>query len=614
MIPTKSSSANSSNDIASLNNGSSSNSTTTNSTSSLSSSSSGGNITKVTRSVNPNVKNALMQIYKSEAMVNGIIKSAEDYEKKNTKYKYKPYIRAVTKHWFRDLDFKDAYVVSDDSKNIGQWMAGFPVTKDDGTVENISTTFEIEEYSKGDIFQVSEPKIVGKEYTVDLTEVENGKADAKDAAEDDSSILKTAQNVISGFLTNASEDDNKEEKTDENRTASDVIASNYEGYRLDNLFKQKYNIADGINGVSEDKRTIQAKITMRYAITMLENVGTEDSQCILRDLKRYLTKRGFTFTNQYIITDPDTIKDDENEQDKLYENVNQYEGEEYVPPDGDKIMRPYKGTSGRGGTSGATQKPLGGILDGGIGGVEISEDRLTIIMHHKSPNHTDGFDTGVDVKSPGDGQIKISGDTAIIKLTTQGVRDYTITIKGFKPNFNGTTVKRGDVIGQTGDGDITVTMTDARGKPVSPANYLPIISAIDVTDEEFEMLAKCLAGEDGGSEEGMAAVAYVIFHRVACNYDQFAYQNTISEVINAPNQFTGKNGPATNASRNVARNCLSGVTPDPLEGVFPNGAPSLFFLSWGRCFPGETREQLLAEGYYPCGGNVFSHDAHGFNF
>ena len=522
------------------------------------------------------------------------LNAALQYEKENTHYEYKPYIRAVTKHWFRDLDFKDAYVVSENSKQI---IGKYGI-------------FDIEQTRKGDIFQIAEPKVVGKEYTVDLEKVVDGTADAQDKADDDSSWLKTAQNVINGFSLNANEEETRQEENDEN-TSTNTLTSNYEGYRLDELFKQKYNIANGVDGVSEKKYAIQAKTTMRYAITMLESVGTEDSQCILRDLKRYLTKRGFTFTNNYIITDPDTIKDDNDEQDELYENVNQYEGEEYVPPEGDLNMRPQKNTGNRRNGGNTAQKPLGGILDGGMGGVEISEDRKTIIMHHKSPNHTDGFDTGVDVKSPGDGEIKISGDTVKIKLTTQGVRDYTITISGFKPNFNGTTVKRGDVIGQTGDGDITVTMTDAQGNAVSPSNYLPIISA---DENEVDELARLIQAETD-DEEGMIAVGYVVLRRVASS----AFPNTIHDVIYeggddspqfAPASHNSRFGgykmdrPASSTALNIARGVLSGTLSDPIAGKLRDG--DAYFFQARNQF---SEAQLADPGmYYQCGGNVFFHE------
>ena len=56
-----------------------------------------------------------------------------------------PYIRAVGDHWFRDLDFKDAYIQTE--KEI----------TDKGKYE----MFDIEEIRDGMIHQVREPKIVG---------------------------------------------------------------------------------------------------------------------------------------------------------------------------------------------------------------------------------------------------------------------------------------------------------------------------------------------------------------------------------------------------------------------------------------------------------------------
>ena len=452
------------------------------------------------------------------------IKDAQAYEKSETYYYYKPYIRAVTNHWFRDLDFSESYRVG----------------KTEGTATGKYKMFDVVEERDGDIFQVKEPKIVGKskESKIFADEVD-------EIAEDSSNSGASKQNASA-----SQNDENKDNNKSQDNSAE------YEGYKLDKLFEQEYNIADGISGVSEEKRKVNAKETLQYGITMLENVHSEDAACILRDLKRYMSKRGFTFKDEYVITDPSKVKE--------------YEDDRNLEYGGTRYSRP----SNSGGT--VVQKPLGGILDGTTGGVEMP-DNYTIILHHKGPNCSDGFETGATVKSPGAGTVvAASGDTIKIKLTTAGAEGKTITISGFKVDSSikqGSTVKKGQKIGVTGDGDITITMVDEQGKPVSPANYLPIISA---TDNEVDELARLIQAE---GSKAMPATAWVILHRVASS----AFPNNIHDVIFAPGQFkVVDNGsiytPASPEALNVARNCLAGTMADPVAGKLKDGE-SLYFLS-----------------------------------
>lgn len=466
------------------------------------------------------------------------IKDAQAHEKAETYYYYKPYIRAVTNHWFRDLDFSESYRVG----------------KTEGTATGKYKMFDVVEERDGDIFQVKEPKIVGKSKESKIF------ADEIDEETKDSS--------------NGKKEENNEKQPQDN-------SAEYEGYKLDKLFEQEYNIADGISGVSEEKRKVNAKETLQYGITMLENVHSEDAACILRDLKRYMAKRGFTFKDEYVITDPSKVKE--------------YEDDRNLDYGGTKYSRP----SNYGGT--VVQKPLGGILDGSTGGVEMP-DNYTIILHHKGPNCSDGFETGATVKSPGAGTVvAVSADTIKIKLTTAGAEGKTITISGFKVDSSikqGSTVKKGQKIGVTGDGDITITMVDEQGKPVSPANYLPIISA---TDNEVDELARCIQAE---GSKAMPATAWVILHRVASS----AYPNNIHDVIFAPEQFDVVNNgsiytPASSEALNVARNCLAGTMADPVAGKLKDGE-SLCFRS---IHAGWTQAELTSGYFYEYGDNVYSH-------
>ena len=497
------------------------------------------------------------------------IKDAQAYEKSETYYYYKPYIRAVTNHWFRDLDFSESYRVGNT----------------EGTTTGKYKMFDVVEDRDGDIFQVKEPKIVGKskESKIFADEVD-------EIAEDSSNSGASQQNA------RASENEgNNENKPQDN-------SADYEGYKLDKLFEQEYNIANGVDGVSEEKRKVNAKETLQYGITMLENVHSEDAACILRDLKRYMSKRGFTFKDEYVITDPSKVKE--------------YEDDRNLEYGGTRYSRP----SNSGGT--VVQKPLGGILDGTTGGVEMP-DNYTIILHHKGPNCSDGFETGATVKSPGAGTVvAASGDTIKIKLTTAGAEGKTITISGFKVDSSikqGSTVKKGQKIGVTGDGDITITMVDEQGKPVNPANYLPIISA---TEDEVVMLARAIQNEgaqggDSADQSGnaRAAVAWEAIHRL--NTPGFA-KTMIGVLEEGYHPYA--EGPMEEArpmSINIARNCLAGTMADPVaQSPITKDwvAPSLFHRSWHAWKEHHyTEEGIAAAGCVlikcdglPGFGNVFS--------
>ena len=79
----------------------------------------------------PQNKQPLLDVQKELLEKYGIndadIAKAKEYEKKNSKQIYKPYIRSVNKHWFRDLDFSDSYVVGNSSKKITGNYCGFMV-------------------------------------------------------------------------------------------------------------------------------------------------------------------------------------------------------------------------------------------------------------------------------------------------------------------------------------------------------------------------------------------------------------------------------------------------------------------------------------------------------
>lgn len=532
------------------------------------------------------------------------VNNAIAYEKEHTKFTYTPYIRAVGNHWFRDLDFKDAYVQ----------------VKATTTEKGKYNVFDVEEVKDGDIVQVREPKIVGNGIKVGAddqnnvpsaktkTNVEekktssNASIGAQISASDttptwqDTGVFGTGTTTSGNDQTSSTGTNSQTNNKSSGNATTTNGGNSYEGKRMDDLLKQQFQIADGINGVSTEKYNVTWK-NMRYAITMLETVHSEDAQCIVRDLKRYLNKRGFAkFTDQYVITDPSKVKsynDDRNLE---------YGGEEY---DFD-----YSRKDGSGLT--VKQAPLGNILDNQTGGVEVSEDRMSVILHHKSENNQDGFDTGATVKSPGSGTVIARNDgTVKIKLTTSGAEGKTITITGFQVDSSiqtGTKVSKGQKIGVTGDGDIVVTMEDENGKAISPVGYLPVVSA---SSSEVELMARIMQGEAGfDNAEGLAAVGWCIMHRVSTA----GFPDTLEGVIYQDGQFTGVgttnfNTDPTSFTLNVARGVLSGTLADPVaqQGL----EDSLFFRTY---YPSlYTQDDFDRYHLVVVGGNIFSHVDEAFN-
>lgn len=479
------------------------------------------------------------------------INRAIEYQEDNTKITYVPYIRAVGDHWFRDLDFKDAYIQTE--KEV----------TDKGQYE----MFDIEEIRDGMIHQVREPKIVG-----------DGNAAYSEGEEDDG-------------IFDFSSDSSEKEDSSKDTNATTPSGSNYEGKKMDDLLKDKYKIADGLTGVSEEEYSIDWKM-MRYSITMLETVHSEDAQLILRDLKRYLNKRNFVkFTDEYVITDPDKIKqysDDRNLE---------YGGQEYQ----------YTGS----GNSSYQKPPLDNIFKDDVGGTEISEDRMQIILHHKDAEAQDGFETGADVFSPASGKVvAVSSNTIKIQISTSGAEGKTITITGFSVDSSiktGDRISKGSKMGVTTESDIVITMTDEQGKQISPVGYIPTISA---SDSEVDELARIIRAEaEIGGQDGMVAVGYVILHRQATG----RWGNTIHDVIWAQGQFapTWKKDslfykPATPEALNLAKLVLAGKIPDPVaqQGL----ENSLYFLQY------DPEESYPFDRYHLviCGGNIFANDDRAF--
>ena len=162
-------------------------------------------------------------------------------------------------------------------------------------------------------------------------------------------------------------------------------------------------------------------------------------------------------------------------------------------------------------------------------------------------------------------------------------------------------------------------MVDEQGKPVNPANYLPIISA---TEDEVVMLARAIQNEgaqggDSADQSGnaRAAVAWEAIHRL--NTPGFA-KTMIGVLEEGYHPYA--EGPMEEArpmSINIARNCLAGTMADPVaQSPITKDwvAPSLFHRSWHAWKEHHyTEEGIAAAGCVlikcdglPGFGNVFS--------
>ena len=76
------------------------------------------------------------------------IEDGKDYEEKNTKEKYTPYITSVENHWYRDLKFKDLKTISSDDAYVVTEPAEY---------DSKYNKFDVTTYKSGEIYQVKEP-------------------------------------------------------------------------------------------------------------------------------------------------------------------------------------------------------------------------------------------------------------------------------------------------------------------------------------------------------------------------------------------------------------------------------------------------------------------------
>ena len=93
-------------------------------------------------------QNAVEQAQNDIGVTYAEIEDARDYEEKNTKEKYTPYITSVENHWYRDLKFKDLKVASSDDAYVVTEPAEY---------DSKYNKFDVTTYKSGEIYQVKEP-------------------------------------------------------------------------------------------------------------------------------------------------------------------------------------------------------------------------------------------------------------------------------------------------------------------------------------------------------------------------------------------------------------------------------------------------------------------------
>lgn len=231
---------------------------------------------------------------------------------------------------------------------------------------------------------------------------------------------------------------------------------------IKSLFDKKYEIYDGSilkDGEERPKRKIEPTKFMLYAIGMLEGVHTEDAQHVLRDLKQLLQDRNFLITDEYLITE--NPPEDTTERVPLEESdINTDEWGQYMGEStgGSSLGKPYR----------------------------INSDGSVTYLHETSTNL--GFKTGDAVNSPVTGVIvSISEDTVQIKITSGNGKGKYMIISGFKvdkewinlyndnkSNGKETKVSKGETLGETTDGDYTITMLDENMQKTSATDYLDL--------------------------------------------------------------------------------------------------------------------------------------------
>lgn len=94
-------------------------------------------------------QNAVDQAQNDVGVTYAEIEDARDYEEKNTKEKYTPYITSVDNHWYRDLKFKDL----DTASSEDAYVETLPTS-----VSSKYSKFDVTTYKSGEIYQVKEPE------------------------------------------------------------------------------------------------------------------------------------------------------------------------------------------------------------------------------------------------------------------------------------------------------------------------------------------------------------------------------------------------------------------------------------------------------------------------
>lgn len=345
-------------------------------------------------------------------------------------------------------------------------------------------------------------------------------------------------------------------------------------------------VSEYINSIDDDDlyREIDFNKNSLTALTILENMQTEDADFILRDFKSLLVELKYFKAS-----------------DLADKNVGLLD---WIVPDYNPAEWPnrkFEKQNYEYGTYIKSKTSIEQLITNG----ELDADAV---------ENSKGFESGAKVIAPGIGEVtKVSSNSITIKFTeTNLVKDMTMTISGFTVNSSisvGQMLNKEQEIGTTTTDDILVILR-APNKSIieNIEDYMPSPSSIagtsayygDLTEDELEMFAAVLFSENGTNEDTMAAVANVVKNR-ALDTVHFVDVNTITDVLIAPGQYAvvhkvpgsgsgptpggGESSPpagkrtfalpgkgeywitqdATDISRQVAREVIDGVRPDTVS-------------------------------------------------
>lgn len=331
------------------------------------------------------------------------LKAAIEYEDRHTEQKYTPYIASVEKHWYKDLKFKDLEIASSDDA----YVVTYPSTVPKGetvlrtatpkyVTEYSGTKFNIYMHSTGDIYQIAEPKPKQEEPNKDF----------------------------------------------------DELFTNELWYKMDGTRP----LPEDDSGLPKSKINPE-DLNMQSVIIMLNKAEqkSDDAKYIVRDLREYLTTKGFKFYDDYIVSN---IGNEAEEANTNNQNKPNNEG----------------GSSNSGETTSTSDK-TNNILGGKTANIIYSGKEADI--------KTSEIQSGVSVNSIVDGKIeKVSNNAVQIKITTPGkLEGKTVIISGVNMDSSiqeGSLINKNTPFAKTSGSDIRIRLYDENRSSISVKEYLKL--------------------------------------------------------------------------------------------------------------------------------------------